>query len=83
MIFIDFFSQASAEPSQNGIFNIMLYITAIIGGVMVSVRYVHVSSQNESRNWRLNVLNKLGLTSGFVSFGGLIVVASFPVSIRP
>lgn len=47
---------------------------------MASIRYVHVSSQNEAKNWRLNVLNKLGLTSGFISFAGLLVVASFRVS---
>lgn len=52
----------------------------ILGSVMASIRYVHVSSQNEAKNWRLNVLNKLGLTSGFISFAGLLVVASFRVS---
>lgn len=47
---------------------------------MASVRYVHVASQNEDKNWRLNVLNKLGLTTGFVCFAGLVFVASFHVS---
>lgn len=57
------------------------YYCCYLGTVMASVRYVHVSSQNEAKNWRLNVLNKLGLTSGFASFAGLVVVASFRVSI--
>ncbi|GIY57076.1 uncharacterized protein CEXT_109131 [Caerostris extrusa] len=75
--------QNESDITQSGICSVALYFIAIIGSVMISVRYVHVSSQNETKNWRLNVLNKLGLSIGYVSFSGLVVVASFPVRMDP
>ncbi|CAL1291084.1 unnamed protein product, partial [Larinioides sclopetarius] len=73
--------QNDSDITQSGICSVALYIIAVIGSIMISVRYVHVSSQNEARNWRLKILNKLGLSIGFVSFIGLIIVAAFPVNI--
>ncbi|GFS36389.1 uncharacterized protein NPIL_571101 [Nephila pilipes] len=68
-----------SDSAQSGICSVALYAISVIGSVMITVRYVHVSSQNETKNWRLSLLNKLGLSTGYISFTGLVIVASFPI----
>ncbi|KAG8201437.1 hypothetical protein JTE90_024308 [Oedothorax gibbosus] len=70
---------AGSGTMRSGLASIGMFFTAIVGSLMISVRYVCTSGLNENEMWKLTLLNKLGLAVGYVFFSGFVILASFPI----
>ncbi|KAL1425797.1 hypothetical protein MTO96_003501 [Rhipicephalus appendiculatus] len=81
--YMPFVSEAGADPPQSGFFSLCLFVAATFGLKCVLVRYQTVRSFNASCSKKMDAMNGAAAILAVVSFFGMAMVASFPMSDVP
>ncbi|XP_078232934.1 DNA damage-regulated autophagy modulator protein 1-like [Pogona vitticeps] len=71
-------SDTGAKPPENVIFGIMITISALLGAITMTMRYLILRRQNKMRHFISSSLNLLALCFGILGCIGMCIVARFP-----
>ena len=78
--FIPAISHTGAFPPENGIFTIVVTISALLFLITTTIRFKHIFDEGERHHMSIRVLNFIGYLLGIIVVIGMLLVGAFDVS---
>ncbi|XP_067120727.1 DNA damage-regulated autophagy modulator protein 1-like [Centruroides vittatus] len=75
-VYVPFISEIGGKLPESGIFVIVLTFEFLIGAIIVLIRYMVISKINNGLK-KIDIVNKIALVIGFISFCGMLLAAIY------
>ncbi|XP_067120728.1 DNA damage-regulated autophagy modulator protein 1-like [Centruroides vittatus] len=75
--YVPFISEAGGKLPESGIFGIFLAFGAILGIITIIIQYFIIFKYNYQYSKKIDILNKIALFVGSISFFGMIIVGAY------